>query len=272
MSDEVELLRSLRPRAGNPTSEVITNEREHLMHFIAAQHPRNKRRRAATIAATIGISTIGLAGVAAAVGIVPDSVTNRFGALEERNGSIQIDSDQAAIVSSAVDGSDAIELWVAPAEGGRSECVYVRSLWQRSDGQAIAENGPVACDTSLLPWQDPSFEANETADYLSSLDVFAIGTPEDGFGSTAVTGAAHPDVTRLVLDMQDGQQLTVEINSSEGWFTVLIPGDVTIADSLGIPSNPVQHVTLLGADDQVIAELDDWPRYRAQPISDVSLG
>ncbi len=268
MSSESELVRSLRPPATEPTPEVVTSEREHLMNFIATQHPQRTRRRIATIAAAVAFSAFGLVGVAAAAGILPDSVTNRFRSLEERDGSIQIDSDQAAMVSSAVDGTAAIELWVAPAEGGQSECVYVRSQWQRRDGESIAENGPVACDTSLLPWQDPSFEANEPADYLSSLDVFAVGTPEDGFGSTAVTGAAHPDVTRILLDMQDGLQVTVDIDPSDGWFTVLIPGDVTVAGPLGLPSNPVQHITLLDADELVIAELDDWAHYRAQPVSD----
>lgn len=268
MSDDFEFVRSLWPPTGDPTLEVVANERERLMNFIATQDSRSKRRRAATIATTVVVSTLGLVGVAAAVGILPGGVANRFSALEERDGSIEIDADNAVMVSSAADGSDVIELWVAPADEGQWECVYVRSRWHRSDGETMAEDGPVGCETSLLPWQDPRFQVDEPADYLSALDVFAVGALEDGFGSTAVTGAVHPDVTKILLDMQDGRQLTVHTITLDGWFTVLIPGDVTATDSLGVPNNPVRHVTLLDVNDNVLAELDDWPRYRAYPVLD----
>jgi len=268
MSDDFDFISSLRPPAEDPIPEVVTSEREHLMNFIASQNPKRARRRTAAIVAAIGVSTLGLTGIAAAARLLPAAVTDRFGAFEERDGSIEIDTDSAVIASSDTERSNTIEIWVAQSDDGQKECVYVRSQWLRSDGEGTAENGPVACDTELLPWQDPAFVASEPADYLGSLDVFAVGTSEDAFGSTAVTGAAHPSVSSLLLDLQDGQQVTVDINVTSGWFAVLIPGDFTVADSRGIPSNPVRRVTVLDADNLVLAELDDWPHYRAQAESE----
>ncbi len=266
MNSDLDFVRELRPHSADPTAEVVQREREHLMQFIENSRPRTTGRRTAVIAAAVGVSILALGGVAAAAGLIPDAITDIFTTFEQRDGSIEVSSEQANMVASDSDGTNAVQLWVAPTEDGSRECEYVRSTWEQSDGGGAAEDGPVGCEDSLRPWTDSSFEVAGPADYLSSLDVFAIGSPEDGYEATAVTGAAHPDIASVVVDLQDGQQLTVEVTSPEGWFAVIVPGDATMATPLGVPSNPALHVTLLDKTGKVVANLDDWSHFRAQPI------
>jgi len=266
--NDFNFIRNLRPPAAEPTTEVVQHEREHLMQFIQDTQIKRPRRRLATVGATVGISIVALGGVAAAAGLIPDAVTNRFTALEQRDGTIQIDSESATMVASDASGTSEAQLWVAPSEGGDNECEYVRSTWQSTNGGEVVENGPVACPELLRPWVSPDFTVEDPADYLASLDVFAIGSADDGFEATALTGAAHPDVAQLVVELADGQQLTVDVASPDGWFAAVIDGDLTQADALGLPTNPAVKVTLLGSDGRTLAELSDWERFQAQPLTE----
>lgn len=266
MNNDLDFVRELRAPTPHPTAEVVRQEREHLMNFIQTTQPTRTARRPVTVAAGVGVSILALGGVAAAAGLIPESITNRFTALEQRDGAIDIDTDQAVMVASDVVGADAVELWVAPTTDGDRECEYVRSSWQQSNGAGIAENGPVACEDRLRPWTDPDFQLDGPSSYLASLDVFAIGSDDDGYDATAISGAAHPDVATLIIDLRDGQQLSVDVASPDGWFATVVPGDATATDALGLPANPAVRVTLVDGTGGTLAELDDWPRFQAQPI------
>lgn len=268
MNNDLDFIRELRPPMPHPTAEVVQQEREHLMKFIQTNQPTRNPRRTAVIAAGIGVSILALGGVAAAAGLIPESITNRFTALEQRDGEIDIDNDKVVMVASAVDGTNAVELWVAPTADGDRECEYVRSSWQQSNGEGIAENGPVGCEQLLRPWADPNFQLAGPSSYLASLDVFAIGSDADGYVATAISGAAHPDVATLIVDLRDRKKLSVDVTSPDGWFATVVSGDATAADALGLPSNPAVHVTLVDDTGRTLAELDDWSRFQAQPIPD----
>lgn len=265
MNNDLEFVRELRPPAADPTTAVVEQEREHLMSFIQKSRTTRTGRRTASIAGAVGVSIIALGGVAAAAGLIPDAITDRFAYLEQRDGEIKIDDERAIMVASDIDGTNEVQLWVAPILGADRECVYVRSSWQQANGEGVAEDGPVGCEDHLRPWVDPDFTLTGPPDYLASLDVYGIGSSDDGYGATGLSGAAHPDVAALVVELRDGRQLTVDSQSPEGWFAAIVAGDLTATDAIGLPSNPAVHVTLLDGSGRVLAELDDWSRFRAQP-------
>ena len=266
MNNDLDFIRNIRPPAADPTTEVVQHEREHLMQFIQDNQTKRPRRRGAAIGIGVAVSVVALGGVAAAAGLIPDAVTDRFSALEQRDGAIQIDSENATMVASARSGTNGAELWVAKTDGGDRECEYVRSVWQSQSGDEIAENGPVGCEDRLQPWMSPDFTIETPSDYLASLDAYAIGSADDGYEATAFTGAAHPYVASLVIELADGQQVTVDVTSPDGWFASVTDGDLTQTDSTGLPSNPAVAVTLVSSDGQTLAELTDWSRFQAQPI------
>ena len=98
----------------------------------------------------------------------PNSGLIRFTALEQRDGEIDIDNDKAVMVASGLDGTNEVQLWVAPTADGNRECEYVRSSWVQPNGEA-AENGPVGCEDKLRPWTDPDFQLTSPSSYLASF-------------------------------------------------------------------------------------------------------
>ena len=78
MNNDLDFVRELRPPAEHPTTHVVEQEREHLMSFIQTNRLGRSGRKSAFIAANIGVSVVALGGVAAAAGLIPESISNRF--------------------------------------------------------------------------------------------------------------------------------------------------------------------------------------------------
>lgn len=106
MNNDLDFIRNIRPPAADPTTEVVQHEREHLMQFIQDNQTNRPRRRGAAIGIGVAVSVVALGGVAAAAGLIPDAVIDRFSALEQRDGAIQIDSENATMVASARSGTN----------------------------------------------------------------------------------------------------------------------------------------------------------------------
>lgn len=271
MNDELDLLRHLRPSAAGPAPEVVHREREHLLEFIATSTGPRHRRPRGRIAASVFIPVLAVTGVAAATGLIPSAVTDRFGGLEQRSGSaIDIDTDQATIVGEAEAGRYRVELWTAPTSGDR-QCLYVRSMWDLDDSTS-AENGPVGCFDQLPVVADPTDPAFDVADLLAVLDVVPLGHPVTSGGvspgeiATAITGAVDSTVASIDIEFSDGRHTVVDVNNPLGWVATILDEDITRPDANGVFANPATKVTLRDARNNPIATLDDWASLQATAI------
>lgn len=264
MNDELDLIRRLRPPIGGPSPEVVHRNKEHLMEYIDTS-TRHRRRPRARIAAGIAVPVIAITGVAAAAGLLPSAVTDRFGELEDRGGGqVAIDEGRAAIVGQAEAGGYRVELWTASTSDDR-HCLYVRSIWE-SDGALPAENGPVGCFDTLPVVVDPEGAAPDGSDLLGVLNVFPVGHPSTSGGdvvgpvATAITGAVDPTVASLDIEFQDGRHVVVDVADSQGWITELIDEDLTRPDENGVLGNPAIAVALRSVEGSELAVLDHWSR------------
>lgn len=263
---DLNMISELRSPSAGPSPEVARREREHLMCIAhETQAARTTPRRTAAMIGAAAVSVLAIGGIAAATGLIPDSVTDRFTDLEQRDTELMIDSDAAVMVASGQASSASVELWVAPA-GGDGECEYVRSSWTPASGGDVISDGPIACGQPLQPWTVDGFEPTDPGDYLGSLDVFPVGSTADGFQATAITGSAHPAVHSIEIELADETRLSVKTIDDQGWFATIDDGDTTQADALGLPSNPAVGVILLDENGAQLAQLTDWTRYQAQAI------
>lgn len=271
MSDELDLIRHLRAPAPDPSTEVVHRNKEHLMQFIDTSTTPQHRRPRARIAASIAIPLVAVAGVAAAAGLIPSAVTDRFDALSNRSGGeVTFDTDSAALVAEAEAGGHRVELWTAPT--GDQDCLYVRSIWEL-DALIPAENGPVGCFGSLPITVDPANAAPDGSDRLGVLDVFPLGHPTTSLGvaadsiATAITGAADASVGSLDITFANGQHVTVDVADPRGWFAEVIDDDITRPDANGILTNPPVSATLQNRQGDQIAVLTSWSQLQAVAIS-----
>ena len=230
----------------------------------------SRRRPRARVAAAITIPLVAVAGIAAAAGLIPSAVTDRFDGLSDRSGGeFPIDSDQASVVASAEAGGYRVELWTAPT-GGR-DCLYIRSMWQL-DAATPAENGPVGCYDALPIVVDPTDALPDGSDLLGVLDVFPLGNPATSGGvavgpvATAITGAADATVGSIDIELADGQHVTVDTDP-DGWFAEVLDTDATQPDANGVLNNPPRTVTLRDRQGDLVATLTSWSQLQAVAIN-----
>lgn len=271
MSDELDLIRHLRAPAPDPSTEVVHRHKEHLMQFIDTSTTPQRRRPRTRVAASIAIPLVAIAGVAAAAGLIPSAVTDRFGALSDRSdGEVAIDTDSATLVTEAEAAGHRVELWTAPTDD--QDCLYIRSMWEL-DTSIPSENGPVGCFVRLPIEVDPANPALDGSDLLGVLDVFPLGHATTSLGvtadsiATAITGAADASVGSLDIAFADGKQVTIDVADPRGWFAEILDDDITRPDANGVLANPAISVALRDRQGNPVATLTSWSQLQAVTIN-----
>jgi hypothetical protein len=109
-----------------------------------------------------------------------------------------------------------VSVEVAPALGEAGTCVRVRLAAEVVEQRCV--DGP------LNPWDDPDFEIVRLDDHFGTLQEHAVRIA-DGW-VVALTGAVHPDVTRVTVHFGDGAQYSFVTRNEGGWFATVLPTDV----------------------------------------------
>ena len=217
--DELTLMRDAH-RVEPPDDDLVRRERAALDTISSAPVPRvfsshRPRRRRLTLAA-IGAATV-LAGsaAAAATGILPVGVQERFGLTADNEVGMRADVDEARLQSTYVtpDGVS-YELWLAPTDGD-GECFTVIREGAKDDPFAACTNSPVgAVHPIFIVYQ-----------------IMSVGD------RMAIYGTAPGDTITVTLTF-DGEPAIAQVDDHE-FFTVIDQPDC---------ENTICEVTAAGYD------------------------
>ena len=243
MNDELDALRSFRPKATDPTDALQLQERTALMETIAhaptgasRRMPRLGPRR--RILLGIAVALVTAVGAAGATGIIPDDVQQALGlaAAHSPDAALTPQTDQAVERTSAptADGGT-LELWTAPTTGGGT-CAYLRQL---DAAGAPTDSGPLSCAVSIDAGGGSVSEMfGSSASPGAGRGMTINGRLDDGHLSAQIevdaTGAATlfgqaPGSVANVEVVDPAGAVLGEAAANDGWFLLTLPADAASA-------------------------------------------
>lgn len=215
--DELTLLRDAH-HVDPPDVDLIERERAALDNLIAYKAgprsprlPRPRRRPRLALAAIGGVTVLVGGAVAAAAGILPDGVRDRFGLTADNDQGMRADPDAAELQATytSPDGTY-FELWFAPTDGDGG-CFTVTRGGDADD--------PFASCTSSLGDVHPEFVIYQAMHVGDRLAVYGTA-PRDAttvtltFGGQSTTAPVTDHEFFMVIDQPECKQATCEITVS----------------------------------------------------------
>lgn len=221
MTDELDVLRSLRPDAVGPSAAITTTERDALVALISQSTEQTKRaepvtssppRRRKRVAAILAVSLLGAGGIASAAGLIPDDVRSTFDSVNGGpNGDAARADDARLRASMPATGGGTVQLWSAPTTGG-GECGYLRHLGPDDKPDADRSAAGVGCAT---PADGSSKPATGTR-----LDALVDGG--DSQSGATIYGRAPAGATAVVIELADGTAVRVAV-TADAWYLAALP-------------------------------------------------
>lgn len=193
---------------------------------------RRRVPRGAKLAAAVAAGVTLATGAAAAVGVLPEPVSQML--QEMRSWGFAVSDDHAELMASASRDDLTYELWLVSGEGG-DECMYVRVI---RAGEDVRHGGGSQCTSD-----DP---APPSAFIVHGATTGPIAPWTDRYGRHPALGGRLPaGATHLQIDFSDGTAHRAPAEPG-GYFMMILPS--------GLPDGTtITSLRALGPNGQTVA-------------------